>query len=193
MGAPEYGRSLLNYLKYRDDFMLFIIDMQNDFVDPKRGSMAVKGAEMLIPGILERIKIYEEKGDLIFYTLNIHDMVPEDMRSKEEIKWGQAIYPLLKENLKKHHALEKKYHAISPLEFEAFRQKCADKTQYIKEIELVGVETNVCVLANAVVIKNMFPTSDVIINSSLCLSSDPDLHKKALDIMAGMKMKVRSY
>ncbi|MBS4538812.1 isochorismatase family protein [Clostridium sp. D2Q-11] len=61
-----------------------------------------------------------------------------------------------------------------------------------KKIEFVGVETNVCVLSNAVIVKNIFPDSEIIIYKSLCTSSNLDLHKKALDIMTSLQMKVRS-
>ncbi len=36
--------------------MLFVVDMQNDFVDQKRGLMVVPGGEEIVPGILARIK-----------------------------------------------------------------------------------------------------------------------------------------
>ncbi len=38
--------------------MLFVIDMQNDFVDQDRGKMAVKGADVLIGPIKEKIQQY---------------------------------------------------------------------------------------------------------------------------------------
>ena len=36
--------------------LLFVVDTQNDFVDQKRGLMAVPGGEEIVPGILARIK-----------------------------------------------------------------------------------------------------------------------------------------
>lgn len=44
--------------------MLFIIDMQNDFVNQQRGLMPVKGADKLVAGIADKIKEHEDKGKL---------------------------------------------------------------------------------------------------------------------------------
>ncbi len=172
--------------------MLVIVDMQNDFLDQEKGIMAVKGADGLANGILKKIKEYEQKQDLIVYTLNIHEKMIEDNRKDEEIKWGQEVYHPLKKNLEKHLPMQKTHHAIDPKIAEEFKNKYEDNRKYVREIEMVGVETNVCVLSNAVIFRNMFPSSEIIINKRLCLSSDPVLHEKALDIMKSLNMKVRN-
>ncbi len=94
--------------------MFLIIDMQNDFVDQERGRMVVKGADRLVNGIIEKIKKYEQKKDLIFYTLDIHKKLPGDNRLVKEKKLGQELYPPLKGKLAKHISLEKYYYALSP-------------------------------------------------------------------------------
>lgn len=170
--------------------MLFIIDMQNDFLDQKRGKMSVKDADILVPRVLEKIEQYEAKEDKIFYTLNIHEDMKDDNRSNEEKKWGQSIYPLLKEKLEKHTPLKKIYYGITPEKASWIKEEYKDKKDYVEKIEIVGVETHICVLSNAIVIQNMFPDSKIIIDSSLCTSNDLKLHQSAIEIMRGLKMEI---
>lgn len=58
------------------------------------------------------------------------------------------------------------------------------------QITLAGVVTNLCVMANAVILQTAFPNAEVVVDGRLCASNDPILHGKALDVMAGMQMKV---
>ena len=71
--------------------MLFIIDMQNDFVDNEKGVLAVPNAAKIVPKIIEEIHRQEEKGEPIYYTINQHDL-ENDHRSDEEKKWGMALF-----------------------------------------------------------------------------------------------------
>ena len=50
--------------------------------------------------------------------------------------------------------------------------------------------TNLCVMANAVILQTAFPNAEVVVDSRLCASFDPILHGKALDVMEGMQMKI---
>lgn len=170
--------------------MLFIIDMQNDFVDQQRGLMPVKGAEKLVEGIAGKIKEHEDKGDLIFYTIDIHENMDEDDRSDEEKKWGQDIVPALKDLLEKHHKIKKTYHAISPEDMVMIKDKYKDE-DYEGDIVIAGVETQVCIISNAVVLRNAYPHAEIIIYERLCTSSDSSMHKNAIDMMKNLRMEVK--
>ncbi len=60
--------------------MLFVIDMQNDYVD-KDGNKYIEGAERLVPGIIGKIMEYENKNDHVFYTsdINLQSFVGKDI------------------------------------------------------------------------------------------------------------------
>ena len=57
-------------------------------------------------------------------------------------------------------------------------------------IELVGVDTAVCVLSNAVVLRNLFPDAKIIIRTDLTRAKEDELGRKALDVMKGLSMVV---
>lgn len=169
--------------------MLFVIDMQNDFVDEEKGILTVSEAEKIVPKIIEEIHRQEEKGEPVYYTLNQHDLEDDD-RSDAEKKWGLALYGPLEEALKKHKAIKKKFHSISPEEAEKLRNQYKDDPDRV--IEFVGVETNVCVLSNAVMLHNSFPFATISVLEDLCKGSTTELHKETLDVMRSLKIEINS-
>lgn len=174
--------------------MLFVIDMQNDFIDQVHGRMAVKGAERLIEPIIEKIIKYREEGDVVVFTKDSHIEVYQDEKGKgqnERIDWGHSIVDELREYFNECERFEKQYHGISPEDLLSFKKKYAHKSEYIETIELVGIETHKCVLSNAVLLQNLFPHSTIYIEEDLVMSSDKELHAQALNIMENLKMKVR--
>jgi len=60
----------------------------------------------------------------------------------------------------------------------------------IKEIEFVGLVTNICVISNAVLFQSQYRNTDIIVDASLCSSFDEELHNKSLDVMEGLQIKV---
>ncbi len=58
------------------------------------------------------------------------------------------------------------------------------------EIELVGLVTNICVIANAIIAKTALPEAKIVVDASCTDSFDKTLHEKALDVMEGLQMEV---
>ncbi|TJX15854.1 cysteine hydrolase [Tissierella creatinini] len=185
--------------------MLFIIDMQNDYIDPKSSSY-IKDSEFLVPGIIKKIKAYELKGDQIFYTsdINIPDKQSLQVGNKIEnsndkigihkvetklspvMKLGSQPYGALKLLLKNHTEIKKSYYAIPPEILAEIQQRFKGKKHIIEKIEFVGVETNICVLANAICVQSAFPDATIIVDTKLCLSKDNANHQYAIKIMESL-------
>lgn len=166
--------------------MLIIVDMQNEYVDID-GNAPVDGAKELVNGILDKIKEYENKGEAIFYTINTK-IVQED-RGKSDEEWAIRPYGKLKKALKNHNMLKKISYGITAEKAIEIKNTMVNEID-VKSIELVGVETNICVLANGIIFQNVFPDTKIVINSKLCTSSNDLLHSNALDIMNELKMEV---
>lgn len=183
--------------------MLFIIDMQNNYLNPKGKETYIEGSENLVPGIIEKIKKYEERGEKVFYTLDIytkrtnsenHDL--KNIQKKQQLadkkeKWGSSLFEPLKPYLLNHECLKKSYYAFSPDGLLKIQKRFKDKTKNIGKIEFVGVETHICVLANAISIQSAFPDTEIIIDSNLCMSKDIENHERALEVMEKLGMKIR--
>jgi nicotinamidase-related amidase len=182
--------------------------MQNDYVDIK-GNKYIKDAEKLVPGIIEKIMEHERRNDIIFYTsdiilqniakngvdvINNNDKIGTivgELNSNLNEKWGFEPYKLLKPYLEKHIRIKKSYYAIPPESLLELQEKFKGKFNIVDQIEFVGVETNICVLANAICIQSAFPDARIIIDANLCMSRDAESHYKALEVMESLGMIVR--
>lgn len=186
--------------------MLFIVDMQNDYIDKYKGERYVKDSEKMVDAIISRIKRSEVKGEYIFYTVDIpiqkcnnEESIINDIKSINiqeinldiEEKWSYEPYRLLRSHLNKHEKVKKAYYAIPPETLFQFQKRFKDEKRIIKEIEILGVETHICVLANAICLQSAFPRAKIIINEQLCRSKDERDHKRALKIMESLGMEIR--
>ncbi len=172
--------------------ILVVVDYQNDFVD---GALGFSGAETIYEGIRQKVLEYLERGDFVFFTLDTHD---EGYLSSREGKAlpvvhcrkgsdGHALYGELGQFEGDPHVWCVEKPAFGSLALlEQVKRVCPEAA----EIELCGVVTNMCVIANAVLLQSGFPNAEITVDAALCLSFDPALHEKALDVMEGMQMNV---
>ncbi len=185
--------------------MLFIVDMQNNYLDEEKGEMYVPNAENLITGVIEKIKEAKKKNECIFYTLDIYaqreshllnkndiEDVQEKLRNTNAIEeWNCQLHPKLKPYLESGQYIKKSHYAIPPERLLDLQKRFNDENRIIHEIELVGVETHICVLSNAVCLRTAFPDANIIINSKLTKSVDNRNHERALEVMEALKMEIR--
>lgn len=192
--------------------MLFIIDMQNQYINPE-SKRYIKGADNLVPGIMDKIKDYEKRGDQVFYTadINLLDNSKGNQKSEEKAdknndrkalkkaenqlslksKINSEPYGNLKPLLEKHNKIKKAYYAIPPETLLEIQQRFKDEKYIINKIEVLGVETNICVLANAICLQSAFPQATIIVDAVLCMSQDKTYHEYALKTMESLGMEVR--
>ena len=188
--------------------MLFIIDMQNEYVDKEKGEKYVKNSDKIVAGIIDKIKEYEMKGEHIFYTTDISLEKVQEYNSdnlinnKENIsnaereatgkkRWACDPYPLLKPFLDKLKIIKKSYYALPPETLLEIQEYFKNNGEHTGIIEFVGVETHICVLANAICIQSAFTKSNLIINARLCKSKDKKDHEDALKLMESQGMEIR--
>lgn len=75
---------------------------------------------------------------------------------------------------------------MSPADLCALGRELPD----LREILVVGVVTNMCVISNAILFQAQWPEAQITVDAALCRSFDPVLHDKALDVMQGLQMNV---
>ena len=169
--------------------VLLVVDFQKDFVD---GALGFPGAEALEAPLCRRIERARQEGWAVWFTLDTH---PADyLRTQEgrrlptphciEGTPGWALYGRVADLRREEDVCFCKG-ALGSRELLLYLMD-----HPVEEIELCGVVTNMCVIANAVLVQSAFPNAEVTIDASLCLSFDPALHEKALDVMEGMQMHV---
>lgn len=167
--------------------MLFLIDLQNDYFDPQ-GKFYFPQTQALTSNLLERIRQAIDGGEAVFFTLNLY--TDQDGRSKGERDWAASLYKPFRILLEGQEALTKYYYGISAEEGRRILDRFGIEPP--DAIEVAGVETHLCVMANAVIIQNLFPDSRIQLNRERIGSSDPRLEKHALKIMRGMNMEIHA-
>ena len=180
--------------------MLLVVDFQKDFVD---GALGFPGAEKLDGPIAEKVLEYAKNGDIVAMTQDAHSSnylstregkalpVPHCICGSDGFKpygeTGKALFMMatdekLTDNLV---VLPKTTFGVAPQDMV---EKMSDFD--IKEIEVVGLVTNMCVLANVCCFQAMWPDAQITVDAALVDSFDKDLHQKTLDVLRGMHVIV---
>ena len=168
--------------------LLIVIDYQKDFID---GALGFPGASGLSGKILGKIRLYDSRGDEIVYTMDTHDSnylettegkhlpVPHCIKGTD----GWSLYPEIAEALTGKASFEKNTFGSSEL-FQYLQENQFDS------IELCGLVSNICVLANAVLAKTACPDGMILVDAQCTASFDEQMHQKTLDVLEGLHVTV---
>ncbi|MDR2698569.1 MAG: cysteine hydrolase [Candidatus Methanoplasma sp.] len=166
---------------------LVVVDYQTDFVT---GSLGSPQAEAIEGNIVSKIEEYLESGGEVFFTRDTHggDYLSTDEGAHIPVEHcvrgtpGWHIYGKVSGYLSRAKIIEKGTFGS----LEMIRELNGFDT-----IEICGVATNVCVIANAVILKTAYPDSRVTVDPECVASYDEDLHRKALDVMRSLSIDIR--
>lgn len=167
--------------------LLIVVDYQNDFVN---GSLGFPLAQKLEDGIAAKIEEY--KNDEIIYTLDTHYKNYADTQEGKNLPVshcikgtnGHKLYGKIQKLLEGRRYFEKS--TFPSLELGKYLE---GKDYDI--IELCGLVSNICVISNAVIAKAACPEAQIIVDSTLTASADPELNQKAIDVMKGLQITVK--
>ena len=172
--------------------VLIVVDMQKDFIN---GALGTKEAQAIVGNVVKRIK--NSAGELVLFTLDTHQedyletpegkALPvihcvektEGWQLNDEVKaaWSaqadRIIVPELVEN-------SFKKPVFGSVELVEFLKRMQNE---ITEIELIGVCTDICVISNAIMIKNTLPNIPIKVDSASCAGVTPQSHQEALNVM----------
>lgn len=179
--------------------LLIVVDYQNDFVD---GALGFSGAEMLDERIAAKIDAYREAGDEIAFTLDMHGRDYLDTLEGANLPVehciegtpGAELFGMVAERVKACDPVFEKPTFGSKELFGRLvaMQKVADEvgTKPFESIEFVGLVSNICVVANAVLAKTACPEVPIIVDAACTDSFDKELQDKAFDVMEGLHIQV---
>lgn len=182
--------------------LLFVIDMQNDFIDGVLGSPE---AQAIVPKVVERIEQALNNNEVVILTKDTHH---HDYLKTEEGKnlpiphcilvtkgWelNKDIFKTIRRHNEVFHVSKNTFGECWDKYIFTYDDEQEEKevstflntieTKDIEEIEIIGLDTDFCVLANAFTLKSTFPNVHIKINAECCAGSTPDWHEKALDIL----------
>ena len=161
--------------------LLFIIDMQNDFIDGVLGSPE---AQAIVPKVVEKIK-NEDKYTIITTTFDTHWITYLKTEEGKHLPIPHCLYQTegweLNKDIEK--ALAEKNYIKQYKSSFGYPWDPKQFLDYITEIEIIGLDTDFCVLANAMTLKAAFPNVPITIDAACCAGSTPEWHEKALDML----------
>ncbi len=156
---------------------LLVIDMLKDFIDREGALPTGVAGEKIINFIKEKTAEFGEKGYLIIYVCDNHekddkefDMFPPHCISKTE---GSEIIEELEVRDKDKIIHKRRYSAFYGTDLDLYLRE-----NEVKEIYIVGVCTNICVLYTAADARNL--AYEVNIYEKGVASFDEEAHKFAL-------------
>jgi nicotinamidase-related amidase len=176
--ATDFGKSVFK--------LLLVIDMQNDFVT---GSLGSAEARAIVPDMADKLA----KADVpVWFTMDTHKAdymndpearhlpVPHCVKGTEGWKIIRELEPFAKNAV----CIEKPTFGSVEL---AMRVAAIPD---LKEIEMMGVCTDICVVSNALLLKAFRPSLVIKVDSALCAGTTPENHLSALSVMRSCHIDV---
>ena len=165
--------------------VLVIIDLQNDFID---GTLGNTGNDQIIEPIENLIEDFD--GEVIF-TRDTHNEdylntlegknLPVTHCIKDTYGWQIRI------DTKGYKIFDKNtfgsYDLVSYL-------KNLDEREKIEKISFVGICTDICVISNAILVRNALPNTPINVISSMCKGTSEANHRLALKAMKSVQINI---
>ena len=169
--------------------LLIVIDMQNDFVT---GCLGTPEARAIVPKVKKQIEEWD--GDLI-YTRDTHN---EDYLNTPEGKKlpiphcientdGWQIVDGILRNSRTEEIINKDTFGFLNWTFYLYDD---EGNRYYDEICLIGLDSDICVVTNALILKTMYPGAEIIVDASCCAGTTPQAHKAAMEVMKSCQITV---
>lgn len=184
--------------------LLIVVDMQNDFID---GSLGTPEAQAIVPKVVEKIQNWD--GDIV-YTQDTHDRFYLNSNEGKHLPITHCVYQThgwkvensvqfaldsMDEIITVRYddgSLAYTYHKVKSLTKHKFgsvilaEDYCLD----YDTIVLCGLCTDICVIANALLVKSFQPEANVIVDASCCAGTTKENHEAALKVMRSCQIDI---
>ena len=180
--------------------VLIVVDMQNDFID---GALGTKEAQAIVPNVKKKIEEYKARGDKIIFTRDTHqDNYLETNEGKLlpvkhciENTDGWEISKELNTLLATFIINKPNFGYIDWVDYLSEFNIDDSTDGYVmieapEKIELVGLCTDICVISNALILKALYPETEIAVDASCCAGVTPESHKAALTTMKMCQINV---
>lgn len=176
--------------------ILVVIDMQNDFID---GALKNDDAKAIVEPMADYIKKYS--GGMIIFTRDTHDAetypnsqegrklpVPHCIKGTDGWRINKYLWDAAEGNKNAEvRVLNKPTFGYGF----GFRYLLSDVDEdMITKITLVGTCTSICVAANAIILKSIYPEIEIQVESRLCSDINLESHNAALLVMSNQQITI---
>lgn len=182
--------------------VLVLVDLQNDFID---GSLGSAEAQAIVPNIIQKLKNTNLAETLVLFTKDTHyDNYLETFEGKHlPVKhcientsgWGinKEISGLVDNTTRLMYSST--YITNSRIYKNTFgsdvlRELLIEHANEIEEIEFCGLCTDICVISNVLMARQVLPEINITVDASCCAGTTPEKHKAALEVMRSCQIEV---
>lgn len=176
--------------------VLVVVDYQVDFVDGAFGTNDL--AVSIEDAVYERIQEYFDRDDIVIYTMDTH---PEEnyalTREGSYIAThcvpgteGWEVYGKVRDLLTPENAIMVKKGTFGSKYLPDILNAIKDQGVVLESIELAGVSTSGCVFHNAVILYNMFPECEIILDKATTAARGEEATEAALTQLEGWHIVV---
>ena len=181
---------------------LIIVDMQNDFID---GALGTPEAQAIVPNVVNKMKEHKNTDTIILFTKDTHKENYLDTPEGKKLPVPHCIEGTPGWSIAK--PIGSEFRANGYMTYSSgtvingrvlkptfgsydLLKILNDDEIELDEIELCGVCTDICVISNAIMIKNFFPDVKVTVDASCCAGVTPEKHAAALEVMKSCQIDV---
>ena len=186
---------------------LFVIDMQNDFID---GSLGSDDAKRIVPNVVKLIQNWgNDKDHAIWYTYDTHSDSDNSIYPKYEhtlegkmlpVKHcivntpGYQINEYIMDEIEKRHSIYDR--AFRKFTFGSLDMMEEASLYFWKNItsddsiHIVGLCTDICVVSNALLLRAKFPNLHIYVHENCCAGTSKEAHDAAIKVMKSRQIEV---
>jgi nicotinamidase-related amidase len=173
--------------------------MQKDFID---GALGTKEAADIVANVVKRVE--SSDGEMILFTQDTHGEnylstaegkklpVVHCIEGTDGWKIDESILNAWRNNKNTIIAAELNENTFTKPVFGSVRlvEFLKSREDEISSIEILGVCTDICVVSNAIMLKNFMPEKEICVNEKCCAGVTPQSHKEALNTMKMCQINV---
>lgn len=193
--------------------VLVVIDCQNDFID---GALGTPEAQAIVPKVANYIRAHANKDTVLIFTKDTHEINYMDTLEGKNLpvahcikdSCGWELVPAIQEALcdvrDLYHPCDSCFHYMTDhivtkptfgsLDLVNLLYVLDDNDREepgdIAEITLMGLCTDICVMANSVLAKTTLPEVPVRVVADCCAGVTPESHQRALEAMKMLQIEI---
>ena len=186
---------------------LFVIDMQNDFID---GSLGSDDAKRIVPNVVKLIQNWEnDKDHVIWCTYDTHYEYGTLVTPKYETTLEGKMLPVvhcientpgwqineyvMDELVKRNSIYDRTFHKNTFGSLDMVKDASMSLWENIKsndEIYVCGLCTDICVVSNVLLLRAKFPNLHIYVYENCCAGTSKEAHDAAIKVMKSCQIEV---
>ena len=183
--------------------VLIVVDLQNDFID---GALGTPEAQAIVPNVAKYIEEHADPNTLVIFTKDTHEENYMDTLEGKKLPVPHCIKgtaghgindSVFKAYINVMNSYKDPYDIYPIADMKTLRIEkptfgsielqnilyTINDIEKVEEITLMGLDTSICVLSNAILAKATLPEAEVNVVADCCACVTPESHKTALEAM----------